>query len=150
LTKEEHMNSAQKALIYCRVSPDLQGKSGFSLKQQLQALRDYCGDNDIEIVGKFEDRSSGASLDRPGLDTLRDVVAGGDIDLILAQDRDRLSREPAHVFILREEFVSHGASFRALNDRGDDSPEGQLTDAILDQFAKFERAKTADRTRRGM
>ena len=27
---------------------------------------------------------------------------------------------------------------RALNDRGDDSPEGQLTDGILGQLAKFE------------
>jgi DNA invertase Pin-like site-specific DNA recombinase len=37
----------------------------------------------------------------------------------------------------------------ALNDRGDESPEGELTDGILDQLAKFERAKTAERTRRG-
>ena len=36
-----------------------------------------------------------------------------------------------------------------MNDRGDESPEGQLTDSILDQLAKFERAKTAERTRRG-
>lgn len=36
-----------------------------------------------------------------------------------------------------------------MNDRGDESPEGELTDGILDQFAKFERAKTAERTRRG-
>ncbi len=38
---------------------------------------------------------------------------------------------------------------RALNDRGDDSPEGDLTDGILDQLGKYERAKTAERTRRG-
>jgi hypothetical protein len=38
---------------------------------------------------------------------------------------------------------------RALNDWGDDSPEGELTDGIIDQIAKFERAKTAERTRRG-
>jgi site-specific DNA recombinase len=36
-----------------------------------------------------------------------------------------------------------------LNDKGDDSPEGELTDGILDQLAKYERAKTAERTRRG-
>jgi site-specific DNA recombinase len=38
---------------------------------------------------------------------------------------------------------------RALNDRGDDSPEGELMDGVFDQFAKFERAKTTERTRRG-
>jgi hypothetical protein len=36
-----------------------------------------------------------------------------------------------------------------LNDRRDDSPEGELTDGILDQLAKYERLKTAERTRRG-
>ena len=36
-----------------------------------------------------------------------------------------------------------------MNDRGDNSPEGQPTDGIIDQIAKFERAKTAERTRRG-
>jgi site-specific DNA recombinase len=45
--------------------------------------------------------------------------------------------------------VSHSCVLRALNDRGDDSPEGELTDGIIDQIAKFERAKTAERTRRG-
>ena len=38
---------------------------------------------------------------------------------------------------------------RALNDRGDDSPEGELTDGILDQIARYERAKVAERSRRG-
>src|SRR3712207_5859035 len=38
---------------------------------------------------------------------------------------------------------------RALNDRGDESPEGELTDGILDQLAKYERAKMAERSRRG-
>jgi site-specific DNA recombinase len=51
--------------------------------------------------------------------------------------------------LLRHEFEEHGTAIRALNDRGDDSPEGELTDGILDQLAKYERAKTAERTRRG-
>ncbi len=38
---------------------------------------------------------------------------------------------------------------RALNDRGDDSPEGDLTDGIVDQLTKYERAKIAERSRRG-
>jgi site-specific DNA recombinase len=69
--------------------------------------------------------------------------------VVLAQDRDRFSREPAHHNVIGEEFLQHGTSLRALNDYGDDSPEGVLTDGILDQLAKFERAKTAERTRWG-
>ena len=69
--------------------------------------------------------------------------------MVLAQDRDRFAREPAYHYLLRREFEEYGCRLRALNDRGDDSPEGQLTDGILDQLAKFERAKTVERTRRG-
>jgi site-specific DNA recombinase len=112
-------------------------------------LRAYCKDNDIEIVAEFEDTYSGATLDRPGLDTLRDEVFSGGIDLVLAQDRDRIAREPAHHYFLRKEFEEHGTKIRALNDRDDDSPEGELHAGILDQLAKFERAKTVERTRRG-
>ena len=93
-----------RAVLYARVSTEEQGNKGYSLRQQLEALRSYCQENGIEVVAEYEDRASGGSLDRRGLDTLRDVVAGGGIDLVLAQDRDRISREPAHVFLLREEF----------------------------------------------
>ena len=122
------------------------GESGYSLRQQIETLRRYCDAHDLEVVGEFEDRASGASLDRLGLDALRDAVSAGGVDVVLAQDRDRFSREPAHHYVLGEEFLQHGTSLKALNDYGDDSPEGVLTDGILDQLAKFERAKTAGRT----
>ena len=69
--------------------------------------------------------------------------------MILAQDRDRFAREPALNYLLNQELAEHGCDLRALNDRGDDTPEGELTDGTLDQLAKYERAKVAERTRRG-
>jgi site-specific DNA recombinase len=83
------------------------------------------------------------------MDHLRDLVAAGGVSVVLAQDRDRFAREPAYHYLLRREFEEYGTKLRALNDHGDDSPEGELTDGILDQLAKFERAKTAERSRRG-
>jgi site-specific DNA recombinase len=77
------------------------------------------------------------------------LVAASGVSVVLAQDRDRFAREPAYHYLLRREFEEHGTKIRALNDRGDDSPEGELTDGILDQLAKYERAKTAERSRRG-
>ena len=41
------------------------------------------------------------------------------------------------------------APVQSPNDHGDDSPEGQLTNGILDQLAKFEREKFKERSRRG-
>jgi site-specific DNA recombinase len=140
----------QLAILYARVSTDEQARSGFSLAQQLEALREYAAREGYEILEEVSDPGqSGASLERPGMDRVRDLVAAGSVSVVLAQDRDRFAREPAYHYLLRREFEEHGTKIRALNDRGDDSPEGELTDGILDQLAKYEKAKIAERTRRG-
>jgi site-specific DNA recombinase len=114
-----------------------------------EALRAYAAQEGYEILEEVTDPGqSGASLERPGMDRVRDLVAGG-VYVVLAQDRDRFAREPAYHYLLRREFEEHGTKIRAMNDRGDGSPEGELTDGILDQLAKFERAKIAERARRG-
>jgi site-specific DNA recombinase len=142
--------SPKKAVLYARVSTEEQARSGYSLAQQMEALRDYAAREGYEVLEEVVDPGqSGASLGRPGMDRVRDLVGAGGVSVVLAQDRDRFAREPAYHYLLRKEFEEHRTKICALNDRGDDSPEGELTDGILDQLAKFERAKTAERTRRG-
>jgi site-specific DNA recombinase len=140
----------KRAILYARVSTDEQARSGYSLAQQLEALREYASREGYEVLEEVVDPGqSGASLERPGMDRVRDLVAGGGVSVVLAQDRDRFAREPAYHYLLRREFEEHGTKIRAMNDRGDDSPEGELTDGILDQLAKYERAKITERSRRG-
>jgi len=139
----------KRAILYARVSTDEQARSGYSLAQQLEALREYANREGYEVLEEVQDPGqSGASLERPGMDRVRDLVAAGGVSVVLAQDRDRFAREPAYHYLLRREFEEYGTKIRALNDHGDDSLEGELTDGILDQLAKFERAKIAERTRR--
>src|ERR671910_249895 len=141
----------KRAVLYARVSTDEQARSGYSLAQQLESLREYAAREGYEVLEEVQDAGqSGASLERPGMDRVRDLVAAGGVFVVLAQDRDRFAREPAYHYLLRREFEEYGTKIRALNDRGDESPEGELTDGILDQLAKFERAKIAERTRRGL
>src|SRR5215212_1292781 len=143
-------SASRGVILYVRVSTEEQAKSGYSLAQQLEVLRTHANREGYEILAEVEDRGqSGATLDRPGLDRVRDLVAAGGVSMVLAQDRDRFAREPAYHYLLRREFEEHGTKIRALNDRSDESPEGELTDGILDQLAKYERAKLAERSRRG-
>jgi site-specific DNA recombinase len=138
------------AILYARVSTDEQARSGYSLAQQIEALRAYAASEGYEVLEEVVDPGqSGASLERPGMDRVRDLVAAGGVYVVLAQDRDRFAREPAYHYLLRREFEEHGTKIRAMNDRGDESPEGELTDGILDQLGKYERAKTTERGRRG-
>jgi DNA invertase Pin-like site-specific DNA recombinase len=138
------------AIPYARVSTDEQARSGYSLAQQLEALRECASREGYAVLEEVTDPGqSVVSLERPGMDRVRDLVATEEVSVVLAQDRDRFAREPAYHYLMRREFEEQGTKIRALNGRGVDSPEGELTDGILDQLAKFERAKTAERTRRG-
>jgi site-specific DNA recombinase len=140
----------KRAILYARVSTDEQARSGYSLAQQIEALRAYAARQGYEVLEEVVDPGqSGASLKRPGMDSVRVLVAASGVFVVLAQDRDRFAREPAYHYLLRREFEEHGCNIRALNDCGDDSPEGELTDGVLDQLAKYERAKFTERSSRG-
>src|SRR5215204_4839473 len=121
------------AILYARVSTDEQARSGYSLAQQLEALREYAAREGFEVLEEVVDPGqSGASLERPGMDRVRDLVAAGGVSEVLARDRERSARAPAYPVYLRGEFVRYGCKLRARNERRDDSPEGRDDDGILD------------------
>jgi predicted site-specific integrase-resolvase len=61
-------------ILYARVSTEEQAKSGYSLAQQLEALRGYANREGYEVLEEIRDpRQSGASLERPGMDRVRDL-----------------------------------------------------------------------------
>src|SRR5918995_4980862 len=142
---------SKTAILYARVSTKKQAEDDrYSIPQQFAALREYAAREGYEVLEEVEDPGySGATLNRPGLDRVRDLVTGGGVSVLLAQDRDRFAREPALLWLLKEELAQHGCSLCAMNARGDESPEGELQDGVLDQLAKYERAKFMERTRRG-
>ena len=71
---------------------------------------------------------SGSGLERLGMDRVRDILAAGNVSVVLIQDRDRFSRELAYTYLLRRKFEEHGCELRSLRDREDGSQEGELTD----------------------
>ena len=76
----------------------------------MEALREYAAREGYEVLEEVEDPGQGgASLARTGLNKVRDLVAKGGLSVVLAQDRDRFAREPAYLYLLREEFAEKGA-----------------------------------------
>lgn len=138
-----------RAVVYARVSTQEQTK-GFSIRQQLEALRGWCGAEGYEVLEECSDPGdSGQHLERAGLDRARDLVETGRASLIVAQDADRITREPAHRLLLDSEMERHGARLVALDDWGD-THEGSLLRYMRGWVAKGELLKTAERTRRGL
>lgn len=142
---------SKTAIIYARVSTAAQsGEDRYSIPQQLQALREYCEREGYEVLAEITDAGhSGASLARPGLDQVRDLVAAGGVSLVLAQDADRITRDPGHRAFLDDELADSGCTLRALDDWGDDSHEGELLKFVKGWQSKGERLKFAERSRRG-
>lgn len=139
-----------KAVLYARVSTSEQAEKGYSLRQQSERLRGWCAENGHEVVESIEERGvSGTILERPGLGRALELVAEGAANLILAQDMDRISREPWHFGYLKAKLDEHGATIRTLDDSGDDSAESEFFRDIRRGMAKMERTVTARRTSRG-
>src|SRR3989304_6052762 len=139
------MNSA----IYARVSSEGQAKDG-TIQSQLEALREYAQANQHEVIVEcLDDGYSGADLNRPGLDQLRDIAAEGLIEAVLVLSPDRLSRKQAHQIILLEDFKKQNIQVIFANQPISDSAEDQLLLQIQGAVSEYERSKIIDRTRRG-
>src|SRR3954462_3858793 len=92
---------------------------------------------------------SGASLIRPALERLRDLVALSALDVVYVHAPDRLARSYAHQVLLLEEFTRAGTQAVFLNRPIGDTPEDSLLLQLQGMFAEYERAKVLKRSRRG-
>ena len=88
-----------RAAIYARVSTDLQEKEQ-TIQSQLEALRGYVLERGYIISGisgeYIDDGFSGATLDRPGLDRLRDALRSDEMDVVVFHSPDRLARKAVY------------------------------------------------------
>ena len=70
--KRGNGEGSKGAILYARVSTEEQAKKGYSLAQQLEALREYALREGYEVLEEVADPGqSGASLERPGMDRVR-------------------------------------------------------------------------------
>jgi Resolvase, N terminal domain len=104
------------------------GKKGETIASQTAALRAHAERLGLEVPDEwvFEDEGhSGATLIRPALERLRDVVAGVGIDVVLCYSPDRLARKFAYQALLIEEFARAGTGVEFVKGPRGDSPDDQ-------------------------
>jgi site-specific DNA recombinase len=141
----------QLAAIYARVSSDRQ-KEDKTIGSQTTALKEYAEAHHYVVPKEciFEDEGySGATLARPGLERLRDVVNEGQVEVVLVHSPDRLSRRYAYQVLLLEEFSRKGVAVVFLKGAAGETPEEQLLVQFQGMIAEYERAQIAERSRRG-
>src|SRR5438093_3760204 len=138
-----------RAAIYARVSSERQEKE-HTIGAQLQALRTYAAKNGMEIVEEFTDEGySGARLDRPALDRMRDLAERRGFEVLLTYCTDRLARKFVLQALILDELERFGVKTIFLEGGAADDPLSKLMHQITGAVAEFERAKITERYRRG-
>ena len=141
----------KRTALYARVSTEKQEREETVARQvdllyQAAAASGY----DIAPTSVFIDEGvSGARLDRPALDRLRDLAVEGAFEVLLVTGPDRLARRYAYQVLLVEEFTRCGCEVVFVQHGLGASPEEQMLLQMQGVFAEYERALIQERTRRG-
>ena len=139
------------AAIYARVSSARQ-KEQETIRSQTVALRAHAEQLGLDVPEQWvfeDDGHSGASLVRPALERLRDLVCQVPVDVLLVYSPDRLARKYAYQALLIEEFARAGTTVMFVKGPRSDSPEDALLVQFQGMIAEYERAQILERTRRG-
>jgi len=97
----------------------------------------------------FEDRASGASADRAGLQAALGYVRNGEV--LVVWKLDRLGRSLPHLIETVTELAKRGVGFRSLTEAIDTTtPGGRLIFHIFGALGQFERDLIQERTRAGL
>lgn len=139
------------AVIYARVSSARQKKDD-TIGSQVAALVAHAEQSGLDVPAEWiftDEGHSGATLIRPALEAMRDLIAAMPIDVVLCYSPDRLARKFAYQALLIEEFARAGTRVQFVKGPRGDSPEDQLLIQFQGMFAEYEKAQIMERYRRG-
>jgi site-specific DNA recombinase len=114
--------------LYARVSTAQQERPG-AIESQLAALDAHAAAHGLAVAPEHryvDDGYSGARLDRPGLEQLRDAAWRGELDQVLILAPDRLARHYAYQYVVIEELERAGCAVRFVNGPVGQTPEERL------------------------
>jgi site-specific DNA recombinase len=146
------MDDVRRDAIYARVSSQRQAGEA-TIQSQVAAVERRIGADGgrLEPEMRFLDEGySGTTLQRPGLERLRDLIHAGGVDRLYVHSPDRLTRKYVHQAILMDEFRQHRVEVVFVTSPPSDaSPESNLLLQMQGMISEFEREKILERTRRG-
>jgi site-specific DNA recombinase len=137
--------------IYTRVSTERQEREQ-TIESQIAVLRAWAETHGHTAAPEhvfLDEGYSGARLDRPGLDRLRDAVQDGEVGAVVVLSPDRLARKYVYQVLLLEEFQRAGCQVIFVHRPIGEDPSDQLLLQIQGAIAEYERALLGERFRRG-
>ena len=150
-TPEKVKSKILQTVGYIRVSTQEQAERGASLGAQKDYLGRWSKEEDLNLVQIYEDDASGATLSRPGLQSMLRRISKGEIQVVLVVHDDRLSRNTLDREKLRKWFQERGIQLRCGNIGVDiTSPEGEMMFTTMGGLAQYMRKDLGRKTKMGM
>ncbi|HMS92227.1 MAG TPA: recombinase family protein [Candidatus Saccharibacteria bacterium] len=139
----------KQAAAYVRVSTDKQADEK-TYETQIDEIKRKVEKDGHILSDQFiylDDGWSGAYLERPALDQLRQDAREQKFNVLYVYDKGRLSRIFVHQEIVIEELLSYDIEFVSLHDINGSTPEEKVMGGVMGLFHEYERVKTAERFR---
>src|SRR5436305_13362924 len=89
-----------RAIVYSRVTAYAQERDGTSLDTQERACLDFARQQGWRVVETIRDTASGYTLDRPGIERVREMLRAGAADVVHAYAVHRLPRNQNQIGML--------------------------------------------------
>jgi site-specific DNA recombinase len=137
--------------LYARVSPGRQEQE-LTIESQIAAIEERVAAMGLTVEREHRYIDNGwtsDSLQRPGLEALRDAVALGNLDCVVLHDPDRLSRRFVDQQVVIEELERKHVEVIFIVGGSARTDEERMALQMRGVFAEYERAKLRERTRRG-
>lgn len=140
--------------IYARFSSDKQ--SGASIDDQVHRARAHVAAQGVDPAGciVYADHAlSGATLARPGLQAMLAAVERGELDTIVCESVDRLSRDAHEALGMRKRLAYRGVTLECLDGTrigGAGDKNGLLMFGLRSMLGEQYLVDLADKTRRGL
>ncbi|MBT3022027.1 MAG: recombinase family protein [Candidatus Thiodiazotropha sp. (ex Lucina aurantia)] len=135
----------QRAAIYARYSSDLQNDA--SIEDQIRLCSERATAEDWTIQNCYTDAGiSGASLMRPGIQSLMQAAMNGEFDVLLCEALDRLSRDQEDIAGIYKRMEFAGVKIITLSEGEISTLHIGLKGTMNAMFLK----DLADKTRRGL
>ncbi|MGJ0846428.1 recombinase family protein, partial [Tissierella praeacuta] len=115
-----------RAYGYARLSRDEDKENYDSIEMQVKIIENKAKDLDLELVDvKIDDNISGYTFNRDGLNSLKNIIEDGQVDVLIAKDLSRIGRHNAKTLLFLE-FLEDN-EVRLIADRYDsDKDDGDI------------------------
>jgi len=139
----------KKAAYYARVSTHGQKERETIESQKAELVKQIKKDGNVLVKEYTDDGWSGARLDRPALDEMREDIKTDLFDVVYFLDADRIAREVSYQNILISELLKNEKDIIIKGRNYIDNPENKFNLTVMGAVNELEKAKILERFMRG-